>query len=88
MHEGIMQQQEPITRSLNLLYKTYKTSFAHIFLFLETAGLLDSCTLYAIQYNIIQYNTAQHNTTQLNTTQHKTMHYIQNAFLGIQASLG
>ena len=73
-----MQQQEPITRSLDLLYKTYKTSFAHIFLFLETAGLLDSHTLYAIQYNIIQYNTAQHN-----STQQKTMHYTQNAFLEI-----
>ena len=39
------------------------------FYFLETMGLLDSRTLYAIQYNIIQYDTAQHNSTQQNTIQ-------------------
>ena len=35
--------------------------FARIFLFLETAGLLDSRALYTIQNNVVQYNTAQHN---------------------------
>ena len=33
--------QEPITRSLHLPYKPYATTFARIFLFLETVGLLD-----------------------------------------------
>ena len=47
------QVQQPITRSLNLPYKPYETSFARIFLFLENAGLLDSRAVYAIQYNII-----------------------------------
>ena len=55
-------QQEPITGSLHLLYKLYETSFARISLVLETAGLIDSRTLYVIQYNIIQHNTTQHNT--------------------------
>ena len=58
--------QERITRSLHLPYKPYETSFARIFLFLETAGLLDSRPLYAIQYNITQHNTDEHNTTQYN----------------------
>ena len=30
--------QEPITRSLHLPYKPYETTFARIFLLLETAG--------------------------------------------------
>ena len=71
--------QEPITRSLHLAYKTYETSFACIFLFLETAGLLDSRSLYAIQYNIIQHHTTQHNTIQTlqcNTIQYITIHNI------------
>ena len=51
--------QEPITRSLHLPYKPYETSFARICLFLETAGLLDSRALCAIQYNITQHNTIQ-----------------------------
>ena len=51
--------QRPITRSLHLPYKPYETSFARIFLFLETAGLLDSRALCAIQYNITQHNTIQ-----------------------------
>ena len=61
--------QEPITQSLHLSYKPYETTFARIFLFLETVGLLDWRALYAKQYNIIQYNTAQHNSTQQNTIQ-------------------
>ena len=58
--------REPITRtrSLHLPYKPYETTFARIFLFLETVGLLDWRTPYAIQYNIIQYDTAQHNSIQ------------------------
>ena len=59
--------QEPITRSHHLPYKPYETTFARIFLFLETVALLDWRALYAIQYNIIQYDTAQHNLTQNNT---------------------
>ena len=59
---------EPITRSLHLPYKPYETTFARIFLFLETVGLLDWYALYAIRYNII-------NTTQHNTTQHKAIQY-------------
>ena len=55
-------QQEPIKRSLHLPYKLYETSFVRISLVLETAGLIDSRTLYVIQYNIIQHNTTQHNT--------------------------
>ena len=47
-------RQEPITRSLYLPYKPYESTFARIFLFLETAGLLNS-RLYAIQCNIIHY---------------------------------
>ena len=66
-----MYWQEPITRSLHLPYKPYETSFARIFLILETSGILDSRALYALQYNIMQCNTAQH----------KTMHYII-CFLG------
>ena len=58
---------------------SYETTFARIFLFLETVGLLDWRALYAIQYNIIQYDTAQHNLTQNNTIQCT----IQYAFLGI-----
>ena len=76
---GTRGMQEPITRSLHLPYKPYETSFARIFLFLETVGLLDWRALYAIQYNIIQYDTAQHNSTQNNTIQCST----QYAFLGI-----
>ena len=67
---GIIQNrpgQEPVTRSLHLPYKPYEISFARIFLFLETVGLLDWRALYAIQYNIIQYDTAKHNLTQNNT---------------------
>ena len=55
-------QQEPINRSLHLPYKLYETSFARISLVLETAGLIDSRTLYVKQYNIIQHNTTQNNT--------------------------
>ena len=47
-----MYWQEPITRSLHLPYKPYETTFARIFLILETVGLLDKRALYAIQYNI------------------------------------
>ena len=43
--------QEPITRSLHLPYKPYETTFALIFLFLETVRLLDWCPLYAILNN-------------------------------------
>ena len=71
--------QESITRSLHLPYKPYETTFARIFLFLETVELLDWRALYAIQYNIIQYHTAQHNSTQNNTIQ-CTIQYV---FLGI-----
>ena len=71
--------KEPITRSLHLPNKPYETTFARIFLFLETVGLLDWRALDAIQYNIIQYDTAQHNSTQNNTIQ-CTMQY---AFFGI-----
>ena len=53
--------QEPITWSLHLPYGPCETSFARIFLFLETAGLLDLRLLYA--------HTIQHSTTQPNTTQ-------------------
>ena len=63
----------------HLPYKPYETTFAGIFLFLETVGLLDWRALYAIQYNIIQYDTAQHNSTQDNTIQCT----IQYAFFGI-----
>ena len=66
-----------ITRSLHLPY-ILESTFARIFLFLETVGLLDWRALYAIQYNIIQYDTAQHNSTQNNTIQCT----IQYAFLG------
>ena len=66
---NVSYNQEPIIRSLHLPYKPYETTFARIFLFLETAGLLDSLTIYAIQYNIIQYNTAKHNSTKHNTIQ-------------------
>ena len=59
--------QEPITRSHHLPYKPYETTFARIFLFLETVGLLDGRALYAKQYNTMQYDTAQHNLTQNNT---------------------
>ena len=55
--------QEPITRSHHLPYKPYETTFARIFLFLETVGLLDGRALYAKQYNTMQYDTAQHNLT-------------------------
>ena len=58
--------QEPITRSLHLPYKPYESTFARIFLFLETAGLLDSRAVYAVY--AIQYNIIQRSTTQLNTT--------------------
>ena len=64
--------QEPITRSLHLPYKLYETTFARIFLFLETVGLLDSRTIYATQYN--EYNTTQQNTTQQNTTQYNALY--------------
>ena len=57
---------------------TCETTFASIFLFLETVGLLDWRALYAIQYNIIQYDSAQHNSTQNNTIQCT----IQYAFFG------
>ena len=70
--------QEPITRSLHLTYKLYETTFARIFLFLETAGFLDSRTIYSIQSgarDTVQYNTIQHSKTQLYKTQHNTMHY-------------
>ena len=66
--------QEPITRSLHLPYKPYETTFARIFLFLETVGLLDWRALYAIQYNIIQYDTAQHNSTQNNKIQYSALY--------------
>ena len=49
-----------------------KESFARIFLFLETAGLLDSRALYTIQYSIVQYNTEQHNAI------HYTMYFLGN----------
>ena len=65
---------EPITWSVHLPY-ILESTFARIFLFLETAGLLDSRTLYAIQYNIMEYNTAHHNSTQ------HIMHYTV-CFLG------
>ena len=47
--------QEPITRSLHLPYKPYETTFARIFLFLETVGLLEAFRLarticYTVQY--------------------------------------
>ena len=42
--------QEPMTWSFHLTYKPYETTFARIFLFLETVGLLD---WRALQYNII-----------------------------------
>ena len=42
--------REPITWSLHLPYKPYETTFARIFLFLETVGLLN---WRALQYNII-----------------------------------
>ena len=61
--------RSPSRRSLHLPYKPYETTFARIFLFLETAGLLDSPTIYAIQYNIMQYYTAEHNSTKHNTIQ-------------------
>ena len=48
--------QEPITQSLHLPYKPYETTFARIFLFLETAGLLNSRTIcYTVQYNTLLY---------------------------------
>ena len=68
---NLTRRQEPITRSLHLPYKPYKTAFARIFLFLQTAGLLDSRALYA-QYTV-QYK--QHNKAQLNKAQHIAMHY-------------
>ena len=61
-HATLFRDQEPITWSLHLPY-IIESTFARIFLFLETVGLLDWRALYALQYNIIQYDTAQHNTT-------------------------
>ena len=49
-----------------------RKSFARIFLFLETAGLLDSRALYTIQYSIVQYNTEQDNAI------HYTMSFLGN----------
>ena len=72
--DRVLKQTFPGARS-----KPYETTFARIFLFLETMGLLDWRALYAVQYNIIQYDTAQHNSTQNNTIQCT----IQYAFLGI-----
>ena len=66
---GTNRDQEPITRSLHLPYKPYETTFAGIFLFLETVKLLDWHALCAIQYNITQYDTPQHNSAQNNTIQ-------------------
>ena len=54
-----------------------RKNFARIFLFLETAGLLDSRALYAIEYSIVEYNTAEHN----------AIHYII-CFLGDLSSPG
>ena len=68
--------QEPVTRSIHLPCKPYKSSFARIFLILETAGLLDSRVLYTVQYNVIQHITTQHGTTQYNTLQYNTIQYI------------
>ena len=73
--DRIDRKQEPINRSLHLPYKPYETTFAPVFLFLETVGLLDWRALYAIQYNIIQYDTAQHNSTQNNTIQCTTLEF-------------
>ena len=42
-------------RSLHLPYKPYETTFARIFLFLETVGLLDWRALYAIEYIYVIY---------------------------------
>ena len=52
----------------HLPYKPYETTFARIFLILETVGLLDS--RHYVPYSAIYYNTTQHN-----TTQHNTIHY-------------
>ena len=75
-----------MTRSLHLPYKPYKTTFARIFLFLETVGLSGWRVLYAIQYNIIQYDTAQHNLTQNNTIK-CTIQYAFRTVFTPQASL-
>ena len=50
-HCVLGQDQEPITRSLHLPY-ILESTFARIFLFLETVGLLDWRALYAIQYSV------------------------------------
>ena len=61
-----------ITRSLHLPYKPFETTFAHICLFLEPAGLLDSCAHNTIKYNAMQCNAVQYNTIQYNTAQQNT----------------
>ena len=62
--------RSPSPRSLHLPYKPKKTTFARIFLFLETAGLFACTICYAVQYY-----TKQHSTTQLNKTHHNITHY-------------
>ena len=85
-----------ITRSLYLPFKPYETTFAHIFLFLEAARLLDSSAHNtiknnAMQCNAMQYNAIQHSTTkhriQSNPIQSNTLHYTI-CFLGNLRSPG